>query len=186
MIVALMGVLAASALVLGTSVGVGGAQAEEPPKAANCSGKTKKKAIKQIKQAYDHFLDYETADTADEKMPYIQWMSGDEVSPAFQAQFQASSEANAAAASTTSVKVNKVKCTGKKTADVDFDLVLNGDVTPDLAPPGDALIDSGVWKVSGLTLCNMQALGDPLILESGPCSEITLDGEPTDVTANTA
>jgi hypothetical protein len=184
MIVGLMGVLAASALVIGTSVGIGGAQGDEPPKAAKCAGKTKKKAVKQIKEAYNHFLDYETASTAADKEPYIQYMSGDEVSPAFQAQFRASSEANAAAAATTSVKVNKVQCTGKKSADVDFDLVLNGEVTPDLAPPGDAVIDSGVWKISGVTLCNAQALGSPEVLEAGPCSEILLDGEPSDLTSS--
>jgi len=189
MIVGLMGVLAASALVIGSTAGIGGASVSsqsDPPKAANCAGKTKKKAIKQIKSAYNHFLDYETAATAAEKEPYIQYLSGDDVSPAFQAQFRASSEANASAAATTSVKVNKVKCTGKKAADVDFDLVLNGEVTPDLAPPGDAVIDAGAWKVTGLTLCNLQALGDPTILEAGPCSEITLEGEPSDLTANTA
>jgi hypothetical protein len=82
------------------------------------------------------------------------------------------------------VKVNKVKCTGKKSADVDFDLVLNGEVTPDLAPPGDAVIDSGVWKISGVTLCNAQALGSPEVLEAGPCSEILLDGEPSDLTSS--
>lgn len=182
MIVGLMGVLAASALVIGSSASLAGAQ-DTPPKAANCAGKTKKKAIKQIKDAYNHFLDYETASTAAEKEPYIQFMSGDQVSPAFQAQFRASSEANAAAAATTSVKVNKVTCTGKKSADVDFDLVLNGEVTPDLAPPGDAVIDAGVWKVTGQALCNMQALGSPDILESGPCSEILLDGQPSDLTS---
>jgi hypothetical protein len=182
MIVGLMGVLAASALVIGSTAGIGGAQ-DTPAKAANCAGKTKKKAVKQIKDAYKHFLDYETAATAAEKEPFIQFMSGDEVSPAFQAQFRASSEANASAAATTSVQVNKVKCTGKKSADVDFDLVLNGDVAADLAPPGDAVISDGAWKVSGKTLCDAQALGSPDILESGPCAEILLDGEPSDLTA---
>jgi hypothetical protein len=183
MIVGLMGVLAASALVIGATASVGGAQT--PPKAANCAGKTKSKAIKQIKDAYAHFLDgSKYPDAVTDKEPYIQWMSGSETSPAFKAQFEASSAANAAAAATTSVKVNKVKCTGKTSADVDFDLVLNGDVTPDLAPPGDAIVQDKVWKVTGLTLCNMQALGDPTILEAGPCSEITLDGEPSDLTTS--
>jgi hypothetical protein len=184
MIVGLMGVLAASALVIGSTAGISGAQ-DTPAKAANCAGKTKKKAIKQIKDAYNHFLDYETAGTAAEKEPFIEFMSGKQVSPAFQAQFRASSEANAAAAATTSVKVQKVKCTGKKSADVEFDLVLNGEVTPDLAPPGDAVISDGGWKVSGVTLCNTQALGSPDVLEAGPCSEILLDGEPSDLTAGT-
>jgi hypothetical protein len=181
-VVTVMSLLAASALVVGGSVSVAGAAAAKAPV---CAGKTKKKAIKDIEKAYQYFLDAETAGTAAEKEPFIEFMSGKQVSPAFQAQFRASSEANAAAAATTSVKVQKVKCTGKKSADVEFDLVLNGEVTPDLAPPGDAVISDGGWKVSGVTLCNTQALGSPDVLEAGPCSEILLDGEPSDLTAGT-
>jgi hypothetical protein len=183
MIVGLMGVLAASALVIGSSMTVAGAQTD-PPKAAKCAGKTTKKAPKQLTQAFTHFLDgAKYPDAVTDKEPYIQFLSGSEVSPAFKAQFEASSAANAAAAATTGVKVSKVKCTSKNGADVDFDLVLNGEVTPDLAPPGDAVISDGAWKVSGKTLCDTQALGSPDILESGPCSEILLDGEPADLTS---
>ncbi len=76
-----------------------------------------------------------------------------------------------------------MKCTSKKGADVDFDLVINGEPLADLAPPGDAVISDGVWKVSGKTLCDTQALGSPDILESGPCAEILLEGQPADLTS---
>ena len=177
-VVTVMSLLAASALVVGGSVSVAGAAAAKAPV---CAGKTKKKAIKDIEKAYQYFLDAATAGTAAEKEPYIQFMSGKQVSQAFLDQFRASSEANASAAATTSVQVNSVKCTGKKTADVDFDLVLGGEPAVGLAPPGDAVLEGKTWKVTGLTLCNMQALGDPTILEAGPCSEITLEGEPSDL-----
>ena len=48
------------------------------------------------------------------------------------------------------------------------------------APPGEAIYIDKQWKVTGLTLCNLQALGDPLILEDGPCSEIALGDAPSD------
>jgi hypothetical protein len=175
--------LSAGALVLGTGVGTAGASVGSAKKPV-CAGKTKKQAVKDIKTAYAHFLDgSKYPDAVTDKEPYIQFMTGSDVSPAFKAQFEASSAANASAAATTSVKVSKVKCTGKKSANVDFDLVLNGQVTPDLAPPGDAVFVDNVWKVSGVTLCNTQALGSPQVLEAGPCSEILLEGEPSDLTA---
>ena len=183
-IVGAMGVLAASALVVGPLASGAGAQSQ-PPKAANCAGKTKKKAVKQIKEAYAHFLDgAKYPDPVNDKQPYIEFLSGSQVSPALKAQFEASAEKNAAAAATTSVVVHSVKCTGKKSADVDFDLVINGQETPGIAPPGDAKVVDGVWKVTGETLCNMQAAGDPTILESGPCAEILLEGEPSDLTSS--
>ena len=58
-----------------------------------------------------------------------------------------------------------------------FTLVLGGTRAEGLAPPGAAVLEGKVWKVTGLTLCNLQALGDPTVLESGPCSEIVLEEE---------
>ena len=47
-----------------------------------------------------------------------------------------------------------------------------------LAPPGAAVLEGKKnWKVTGLTLCNTQALGDPSVLETGPCSDIVLEEE---------
>lgn len=179
--VTVMCVVAASALVVAGSVSVGGAAAAKAPV---CAGKTKKQAIKDIKTAYDHFLngaDFPDANT--DKAPFIQYLSGKQVSPGLKAAFEASSAANAAAAATTTVQVNSVKCTGKKTADVDFDLVISGEPLADLAPPGDAVLEGKTWKVSALTLCNTQALGDPTVIETGPCYDITTGGEPSDLTS---
>jgi hypothetical protein len=166
--------------VVGTSVMVGGASVRSA-KAPLCAGKTKKQAIKKINTAYKYFLDYATASNAADKQPYIQYLSEPNLSASLVAEFLAQAETNAAAASTTSVQVNKVKCSGKKTADVDFDLVLGGDVAADLAPPGEAILEGKTWKVTGLTLCNLRALGDPTALEAGPCSEIVLGDAPSDV-----
>jgi hypothetical protein len=178
-IVGFMAVLAASALVVGMSATVAGAGGKKAA-APLCAGKTKKAAIKQIKTAYKYFLDYGTAPTAQDKEPYIQYLSEPNLSPALVAQFEASAEKNAAAASTTSVQVNKVTCAGKKKANVDFDLVLGGEPAPGIAPPGEAIYEAKKWKVTALTLCNLQALGDPLILEEGPCTEIALGDAPSD------
>lgn len=180
-VVTVMGLLAASALVVGGSVSVAGAAAAKAPL---CAGKTKKQAVKDIKLAYAHFLDgAKYPDAATDKEPFIQYLSGDQVSPGLKSAFEASSAANADAAATTTVAVNSVKCTGKKTADVDFDLVIGGEPLADLAPPGDAVLEGKVWKVSALTLCNTQALGDPTVIENGPCYDITTGAKPSDLTS---
>jgi hypothetical protein len=175
----LIATLTAGALVGGT-FSEAGAQGKKAPL---CKGKAKKKAIAAIEDAWLHFLDYETSPTADSKFDYIQFMSPPAESEELRTRFVASAEANAASAATTSVQVNSVKCAGKRSADVLFDLVLNGEPAPGLAPPGTAILEKGStqWKVTGETLCNMQALGDPTVLESGPCSEILLEGAPADV-----
>jgi len=179
--VLLIATLTAGALVVGIA-GESGA-AVKKAKAPLCKGKTKKKAAKAIEDAYFHFLDGASNPTADDKKPYIQFMSPPFESAALIAAFEASTEANAAAASTTSVQVNEVKCTGKKTADVAYDLVLGGEPAPGLAPPGSAVLEKGStqWKVSAEAFCNLTALGTPAVLESGPCSELLLEGEPADV-----
>jgi hypothetical protein len=173
LLVSLTGVLAASTLVVGMSAGAASAEVPSAKKAAACAGKTKKAAIKQIKSAYLHFLDgAKYPDPTTDKEPYIEQLSGSNVNAELKAQFEASAATNAEASKTTTVDVDKVTCTGKKTADVNYTLVIGGTRAEGLAPPGDALIEDGVWKVSALTLCNTQALGDPTVLEKAPCADI--------------
>jgi hypothetical protein len=150
------------------SVGIAGA-AKPPPL---CAGKTKATAVKAIKKAYTQFLDGAKAPNTSDKEPYIQYLSGKKVNQELKTQFEASAAQNAAAAATTSVDVDKVKCAGKKKANVDFTLVISGSRTEGLAPPGSAILDGKTWKVTAETLCNTQALGDPSVLESGPCYDI--------------
>jgi len=173
-----MSVLAASALVVGMSVSVGGASVSSAKPPPLCAGKTKAAAIKAIKKSYGYFLNGSLGYTAAQKAPYIQYLSGKNLDQALLDQFTASSEANAAAASTTAVDVDKVKCVGKKgkKADINFTLVISGSRLEGLAPPGAAVLDGKNWKVTALTLCNLQALGDPSVLETPPCSDIVLTG----------
>jgi hypothetical protein len=145
-------------------------------KAAVCAGSTKKAAIKQIKTAYDYFLNGTKGYTADQKAAYIEFLSGKKLNQAFLDAFKASSDANAASAATTSVQVDKVTCKGKTKAGVDFTLVLGGSPTPGLAPPGGAVLEGKTWKVTGETVCNLQSLGDPSILENEPCATIVAGG----------
>ena len=86
-IVGSMAVLAASALVVGMSATVAGAGGKKAPPL--CAGKTKKQAIKNINTAYKYFLDYGTAPTAQDKEPYIEYLSGKTASPALIAEFEA-------------------------------------------------------------------------------------------------
>jgi len=65
-----------------------------------------------------------------------------------------------------------VTCTGKKSADVVFTLVLGGSRAEGLAPAGTAVLDGKTWKISAITMCDMQALGDATVLENEPCLSI--------------
>lgn len=143
--------------------------------AAVCAGKTKKQAIKDIKTAYDSFLNGSLGYTADQKAAYIQYLSGKKLNQDLLTKFQASSAANAAAASTTGVVVKGVTCKGKKGAVVDFDLVLGGKPSGIVTFPGGAVLEGKTWKVSGVTLCNTQGLGDSSLLEQEPCATIALE-----------
>jgi hypothetical protein len=177
----LIATLTAGALVAGlaTEASAGGKKAKAPV----CKGKTKKKAIKAIEVAYDHFLNgAENPDAATDKAPYIQYMSDPDFSQSLYDAFLASSEANAAAAATTSVAVNKVTCTGKKTAEVEAELVLNGTEAPGIFPnPGEAVLQGKVRKVAGTTFCNLTGVGDASALEPPhPCADVVLGDDPAD------
>jgi hypothetical protein len=177
LLVSLTGVLAASALVIGMSAGVATASVSEAKKPPACAGKTKKAAIKQIKLAYDHFLNGgKYPDAVADKEPYIEQLSGSNLNEDLKAAFEASSATNAEAAKTTTVDIDSVKCTGKDSADVVYTLVISGERLEGLAPPGTATIEDGKWKVTALTLCNTQALGDPAVLDTEPCASIVAAG----------
>jgi hypothetical protein len=171
----LLAVVTAGSLAVFATATSGGASVAGA-KAPACAGSTKKAAIKQINKAWDYFLNGAKGYTADQKAAYIQYLSGPKLNQDFLDKFRASSEANAADAASTGVRVDKVTCTGKKTADVAFTLVLGGTPTEGLAPPGTAILEGKTWKVTGETVCNLQALGDASVLETEPCATIVLGG----------
>jgi hypothetical protein len=150
-------------------VGASSAEAKSAPKAAACTGSTKSAAIKQIKLAYDYFLNgaAKPPRTIAQREAYISGMSD----PALAALFEKGFGANAAAAATTNIKINSVTCTNKTTASVKADLVISGKVTPGIFPsPGSAVVEGGVWKAGKQTFCDLEALSDSTITQSGPCS----------------
>lgn len=150
-------------------VGASGAEAKSAPKAAPCAGSTKAQATKQIKLAYDYFLNGTTKPprTIDQREAYIAGMSD----PALAALFNKGFGANAAAAATTNIKISGVTCTSKTAANVKADLVISGKVTPGIFPnPGGAVIENGVWKATKSTFCDLESLSDSTITQSGPCS----------------
>lgn len=166
-LVPLIAVTASSALVLGLSVAIAGASAPGKAKLHFCAGSTKSAAIKDIKKAYDYFLNGPKNYSADQKKAYIEGVDKD---PELAAIFDRLSAQNASSAATTTAKINSIKCTGKKAADVNFDLVINGTASPGLAPPGGAVLVGKVWKVSKQAYCDLSTLGDPSLAESGPCA----------------
>lgn len=159
-LVPLLAVFAASGLAVGVTATAAGAA-----KTPVCAGKTKKKAIAEIKKTYDTFLNGASGKTLEERAEIVEGADD----PVLFQLFLDTFAANAELAASTSVKVNSVTCTGKKAADVDFDLVIAGVVSPDIAPPGNALIVDKVWKVSKGTVCDLVSLANPAVLESGPC-----------------
>ena len=170
--VLLTAAVAAASLAVSTSAVAGASVSSKA--AAVCAGKTKKAATKQIKTAYDYFLNGSLGYTAEQKAAYIQYLSGKKFNADFLAKFQASSAANAAAASSTGVVVKGVKCKGKNAAAVDFDLVLGGKPSGIVTFPGGAVLEGKTWKVSAVTLCNTQGLGDSNVTETEPCATILL------------
>ena len=155
-------------------------------KAPVCKGKTKKKAIKAIKLAYDHFLNgAKYPDPTTDKAPYIQYMSEPNFSQSMLDAIVAGAETPQAqeSAANTSVAVKSVKCTGKKTAEVQAELVLGGEEAPGIFPnPGGALLDGKTWKVAAETFCNLTQLGDASVAEPPhPCSDVLLGDPPQDV-----
>jgi hypothetical protein len=150
-------------------VGASSAEAKSAPKAAPCGGSTKSQAIKQIKVAYDYFLNGTTKPprTNAQREAYIAGMSD----PTLAALFEKGFGANAAAAAATNIKVSAVTCTNKTTASVKADLVESGKVAPGIFPsPGSAVIEGGVWKAGKQTFCDLTALSDSTVTQSGPCS----------------
>lgn len=150
-------------------VGGASAGAASSSKAAACAGSTKAQAIKQIKLAYDYFLDgvVKPPRTDAQRKGAVQGMSD----PALAALFDKTNAANAASAATTTVKVTAVKCTGKATAEITGTLVVNKAPLQGIFPnPGLAVVDGGTWKVAKKTFCDFEALADSSITTSGPCA----------------
>jgi hypothetical protein len=156
--------LGATATAAGASVGAA--------KAPFCKGKTKKKAIKAIKATWSQVLDYEATKTLEERFEVVE----NSEDPAFNQVLMDIAAKNASFLPTITVQVNKVACAGKKEATVTYDLVVNDVPSPGLAGPGTAVLDGKQWKFSDNTVCDLFALADPTLVESGPCLDISLEG----------
>jgi hypothetical protein len=165
-LVPLTSVVAAGALVLSMSVGAGASVPAS--KAALCAGSTKKAAIKQIKKTWDIFLNGAGGYTNDQKKAVIENV---DKNPELGAIFDRLQQQNAGAAATTAPKINSIKCVSKKKASVDYDLILGGQVNPDIiTAPAEAVLVGKVWKISQQSYCDISTLGDPSLAESGPCA----------------
>ncbi len=162
--------LVAALVCAGTLVvGASSAQAAGLPKASPCAGSTKSQAVKQIKLAYDYFLNGTITPPRpiEVRKGAVQGMSD----AALSALFDKTQAANAATAATTTVKVTAVKCTGKNSAQITGTLIVNKAPLQGIFPnPGLAVIDGGNWKVAKKTFCDFEALADSTITQSGPCA----------------
>lgn len=146
--------------------GVSGAAVADK-KAPACAGRAKKAAIKSIEAAYDVVINGTNPEHAlEDKLALVEG-TGD---TALRAVFEDVAAAYPDDLATTTVEVLEVLCTGKRTAGVRFELVLDGQPNRSLAPPGGAVVEDGVWKVTRATACQLVALADPTLLERGPCA----------------
>ncbi|MSO79020.1 MAG: hypothetical protein EXQ79_05385 [Acidimicrobiia bacterium] len=136
-------------------------------KAPACAGRTRKAAIKSIEAAYDVVINGANPErTLEDKLALIE--GADDAG--LRATLEEVATAHPDDLATTTLKVQDVVCTGKRTAEVHFELVLDGELNRGLAPPGSAVVDDGLWKVTGATACQLVALADPTLLEHGPCA----------------
>ena len=167
--------VAAVVLAAGLAVSAGATAAAASvgtAKAPVCKGKTKKKAIKAIKETWSQVLDYSPEKTLDDRFGAIE--NADD--PEFRATLDGIAQKNANFLPTITVQVNKVTCQGKKEAEVIYDLVISGQPSPGIAGPGTAVLVGKDWKFSAQTVCDLFALADPTLVESGPCADIALEG----------
>jgi hypothetical protein len=169
--VASLAVVLVSCLTLGVattavSASVGAA------KAPVCKGKTKKKAIKAVEETWNQVLDGTLGLTLDEKFAGIE--NSDD--PEFRAVLDDIAAKNAGLLNTVTLDMKSTTCKGKKEAEVIYDLVISGVPSPGIAGPGKAVLIGKEWKMSQTTVCDLFALSDPLLVESGPCAEIALEG----------
>jgi hypothetical protein len=155
--------MAGAALVAGPAAAGG-----KPPK-------NKAKAEKKINDAYACFLDGALGYTFEQKAECVAGVADDEDLLAL---LQETGEANAANAAMTSFEINEIDFRNKKSAEVDFNLIVGGQVLEGIAPPGGAVLvkDEGdskkVWKVSALTLCNLTSLANSAVASEPPCADI--------------
>jgi hypothetical protein len=170
-LVVVVAVVATAVLTLGAA-GPSAASGAPKKKAPVCAGKTKKTAVKDIKKAYDTLFNGSLPLTLDQKFAAVEGADD----PEFLAVLKTVAEAQAAMLTVVNAKVNKVTCAGKKTADVTWDLILSGQVAAGLAPPGSAVLEGKQWVVAQTTVCDLFALADPTLVQSGPCADIAAGG----------
>jgi hypothetical protein len=154
---------------------VGAALVAGPAAAGGKPPKNKAKAEEQINEAYACFLDGSLGYTYEQKAECVAGVADDEELLAL---MEETGEANAASAAQANFEIEEIQFRNKKSAEVDFNLVIGGEVLAGIAPPGGAVLvkddgdDKKVWKVSTLTFCNLTALSNSAVASEGPCAEV--------------
>jgi len=154
---------------------VGAALVAGPAAAGGKPPKNKAKAEEAINEAYACFLDGSLGYTYEQKAECVAGVADDEDLLALLTE---TGEANAANAAMANFEINEIQFRNKKSAEVDFNLVVGGQVLDGVAPPGGAVLvkddgdDKKVWKVSTLTFCNLTALANSAVASEGPCAEV--------------
>jgi hypothetical protein len=152
-------VLLVVAMAMAAPTSVAGASTKKPV----CADKTKAKAIKAVKATWATLFD--TTKTVEQRLAVVE-NAGD---PDFKVVIDSIVTNFGSFLASATAKVHSVKCTGKKHANVAYDLVLSGTVSPGIAPPGTAVLVDGKWAMSRRTLCDLFGKADPALLDSGPC-----------------
>jgi hypothetical protein len=139
----------------GAKGGGGSTTTTTAPKVTKCVTKT---ATQGITQAMNSFLSGNPAIA----MKYID--QGAKIGASYQLSEQLDTAAGLTSATKLTLPINvKVTCKGSTKANFQYDLYMKDTTTGTTTPPlglnqgGDALIKKGVWYVSALTVCDLEA-----------------------------
>jgi len=165
LMIATVSLLAVAALAV-PAAGVAGASVQAKG-APVCAGKTKGAAIKAIKKTWDTLLNGGNTATIDQKAAVVQGTDD----PAFKTLFVQTATQFSTLLKTTTAKVTKVACGGKKQATVSFDLVQIAGGAPLLpGQTGTAVLVGKAWKASTGTICDLFSLADSSLAANPACA----------------
>lgn len=169
--VVLVAMLAATvAVATWFAMGTGSATASMAPKHAPtrpfCTRTTKKKAVAAIRTTWDTLLNGKLTLTSDQRFAVVDGSDD----PTLRATLDDLVAENSAMLKAATVRVGRVTCTAKTTADVDYVLQVDGSSSAGHTRTGTAVLMGRRWKASAATVCDLFASDDPSLAQRGPCA----------------
>jgi len=142
------------------------AASKHRPNRPYCARSTRNQAVAAITATWDTLLNGKRALTSDQRFAVVDGSDD----PTFRATLDDLVAANTALLEAATVRVGRVTCTAKRSADVDYILHIDGAPGAALARTGTAVLVGRQWKVSKPTVCDLFTPGDPSLSQRGPCA----------------